>query len=139
VRDCSSTCFWGTCHVLATELCNGLDDNCNGSADETFPCRLDATQSCTIVRPTKTCSGTQTCMGPGCTWGSCIIPSSGSYVEVCNAIDDNCDGTVDEPPPAPNVLCSPVANGTVSCTSGACRIAGCTSGWADCNSLVPDG
>jgi hypothetical protein len=130
-RSCSSSCVWGTCVVAASETCNGIDDNCSGAADEGFTCVGGTTRPCTVTVTTKTCTGTQTCSIPGCTWGTCVVPQTGSYAEVCNAIDDDCDGSVDEPPPSPATLCSAVANGTWTCTTGTCRIASCNSGWAD--------
>ena len=35
-RTCSSSCSWGTC--LATETCNGRDDDGDGDVDEECPC-----------------------------------------------------------------------------------------------------
>jgi MYXO-CTERM domain-containing protein len=70
------------------EICNGIDDNCNGQVDEgTLPgvgqaCGngLGACQAGTIV----------------CTNGKlvCNVVST-PKTEVCNGIDDNCDGIVD--------------------------------------------
>ena len=45
-----------------------------------------ATSSCTTACGSQ---GTKTCTGG--TWGSCAAP-----VEMCNGIDDNCDGSIDE-------------------------------------------
>ena len=85
---------WSTCTGQVTpgaETCNNLDDDCDGSTDETV------TQSC-YTGATGT-SGVGVC-APGlqaCTagsWGSCagqVTPSA----ELCNALDDDCDGTVD--------------------------------------------
>jgi len=58
------------CPAAPQELCNGLDDNCNGSPDETFTCTLgqqqeEACGNCgTRIR---TC--TDSCIWSG--WGSC--------------------------------------------------------------------
>ncbi|MDP3214924.1 MAG: hypothetical protein Q8S73_12520, partial [Deltaproteobacteria bacterium] len=35
--------------------------------------------------------------------------------------------------------CGAVANGTGTCSAGACRVASCASGFADCDGLVPNG
>ncbi|MBI5501613.1 MAG: hypothetical protein HY907_15320 [Deltaproteobacteria bacterium] len=131
VRNCSASCAWGSCTVLASETCNNVDDNCNGATDETFTCRRTSTQSCTVTVPTKTCMGTQTCMGPSCTWGSCVVPLTGGNVETCNGIDDDCDGVVDDAPAAPAVLCTAVPNATVACVTGTCRISTCSVNWYD--------
>ncbi len=138
-RICSSSCVWGTCVVAATETCNGVDDNCNGVADEGFTCVGGTTRSCTVYVPSKTCTGTQTCSTPACTWGTCVVPQTGSYAETCNGIDDDCDGTVDEAPPSGYTLCPAVANGTWACTTGTCRIASCNSGWFDTDTTYSNG
>jgi Putative metal-binding motif/Thrombospondin type 3 repeat len=71
-------------HPGAVELCNAVDDNCDGQVDEGF-----GTLSCGVgacARTIESCSGgvLQTCT-PG-------APGA----ETCNGIDDNCDGRVDE-------------------------------------------
>src|SRR5205814_9541634 len=73
--------------VPQPEVCNGLDDNCNGTVDEglTRPCG----SSVGVCTP-----GTQTCTGaPGGVWSTCtgMTPTT----EVCNGLDDDCDGVVD--------------------------------------------
>jgi hypothetical protein len=138
VRVCSASCSWGTCTVLSTESCNAIDDNCNGATDEGFSCVYNTTQGCTVVRPTKTCSGLQTCAGPSCTWTGCVVPETGGYIETCNGIDDDCDTTVDDAPTPPNVLCTARPNATVNCASASCVLS-CNSGWYDTNGVVTDG
>jgi hypothetical protein len=130
VRVCSATCRWGACEVLAGELCNGVDDDCNGATDEAFACRMGATQPCTVSVPTRDCPGTRTCVGPGCTWGSCVVDPGGGNVETCNAVDDDCDGTIDDAPSPPDVLCAPRDHAGVACSSGTCVLT-CDPGWAD--------
>ncbi len=87
-------------HPGATEVCNGLDDNCNGTIDEraqlTFYRDADGdgfgnpastTQACAVpagyVANATDCDDTKASVHPG-------------VVEVCNGIDDNCNGTIDE-------------------------------------------
>ena len=74
------------------ELCNRLDDDCNGVPDDlgNEPCYTgpDATRNVGSCRPGKaSCGngGTVICNGE-------VLPTT----EVCNGKDDNCDGTVDE-------------------------------------------
>ncbi len=75
------------------ESCNGLDDDCNMMIDETCPCTPDG-----IMQPCgsdvgECTAGTQTCATGS--WGACV----GEVVaeaELCNALDDDCDGATDE-------------------------------------------
>ena len=85
----------------ATEVCNGIDDNCNGSADDglTFLNYYTDADSdgygaagATAVNACAAVAGSVTNNGDCNDAASAIKPGA---TEVCNAIDDNCDGTVD--------------------------------------------
>ncbi|MDF1561856.1 MAG: putative metal-binding motif-containing protein [Deltaproteobacteria bacterium] len=96
--DGVSTCgngSWGACsgQVLpGTESCNAVDDDCDGSTDETL------VQICytgpAATRNIGVCTdGTETCSAGA--WGSCagqVRPGA----ESCNDLDDDCDGSTDE-------------------------------------------
>jgi|GEM_PF-701014 len=80
---------WGACAGAALptmEVCNGLDDNCDGPVDEglTRACG-SAVGSCR--------AGTQACAAGA--WAACA-GAVGPTTEVCNGLDDNCNGAVDE-------------------------------------------
>jgi hypothetical protein len=78
----------------AAEICNNIDDNCNGSIDDgTITCGVGA-----CARTVNICVNgqPQTCV-PG-------TPTT----EICNGIDDNCNGQVDE------------GLGPITCGIGAC-------------------
>ena len=84
----------------ATEICNGMDDNCNGDIDEgagatwyadadgdTYGDAASTTVACDMpegyVADATDCNDADAAVNPGAT-------------EVCNGIDDNCDGNIDE-------------------------------------------
>ena len=121
VRTCSAACTWGTCTVSATEVCNGLDDDCDGVADEGFGCVRSTSRSCTL----GACSGTQTC-GTACTWGTCTVSTPESY----NGLDDNCNGAVDE-----TFSCALGSTGGCTNSCGAAGSRTCTApacSWGTC-------
>jgi hypothetical protein len=102
VQRCTGGVF-GECEgarLPAQELCNGLDDNCNGETDE-------GEMEC------------ETVCGTG--RGICQQIGSGEYDvincsaprrqdEVCDNADNDCDGVVDEDVPLENAAC-PITSG----------------------------
>jgi MYXO-CTERM domain-containing protein len=72
-----------------TEVCNGLDDDCDGSVDEAVP-GLGLT--CGIATPPCK-QGVTACVNGAILCTGSTPPSP----EICDGIDNNCNGAVDEP------------------------------------------
>lgn len=98
------------------ESCNGLDDDCDGTADNG---NLDPGTACTTERPGICAAGTERCVD-----GSIKCMSNvGADNEVCNGLDDDCDGTVDNGSLDPGTACETgklgiCAVGTKRCVNG---------------------
>lgn len=72
-------------------LCDGLDNNCSGAADEGCACVNGVSRSCGESEGACT-EGSQACSGG--VWGDCV-GDTGPTTETCNGVDDDCDGSVD--------------------------------------------
>ncbi len=75
--------------AASAEVCNGLDDNCNGSVDEGNP---GGGGSCSTGKLGVCAAGTVACSSATLVCNQNVTPSA----EVCNGLDDNCNGSVDE-------------------------------------------
>jgi hypothetical protein len=151
----------------APEACDGLDNNCNDQVDEDFDfsSSLDhcgaCNRACTAPAAQAACQagtcGIAQCppgfvdlnglVSDGCEY-FCLPNPITSGVEVCNGIDDNCDGLIDEDfnlatDPANcgscGVACVAAEVATGVCQAGTCRVETCTPDRADCNALFGDG
>lgn len=79
----------GSAFQSAEESCNGLDDDCDFAVDEGFSvgeaCDGDDLDLCT--------KGTIVCSGTGAV---CDEATGDGTLELCNGLDDDCDGGTDE-------------------------------------------
>ncbi|HEY5838462.1 MAG TPA: right-handed parallel beta-helix repeat-containing protein [Pyrinomonadaceae bacterium] len=95
------------------ETCNGVDDDCDGQVDEGIPSQAT---SCGVGACAR--SGERSCVGgqfiDSCTPGA---PSA----DVCNGVDDDCDGQVDEDIPSQPTQCGSgdcAGTGQLTCVNG---------------------
>jgi Putative metal-binding motif len=107
-KDNVTDCFPNV--AASAEICNGLDDDCDGLVDDGDP------------GSGATCmTGQSGICGPGiihCNAGMLkCVPDAVAATETCNGVDDDCDGQIDEGNPGGNAACG--CGGTTSCQNGA--------------------
>ncbi len=102
----------------ATEVCDGVDNDCDGTVDEGCACINGDTRSC--GSDTGECvSGTETCVNGA--WSEVCDGEVGPQAEVCDNLDNDCDGSTDES------LTRPTTCGVGAC-SGNTGVETCTAG-----------
>jgi hypothetical protein len=127
--DCADTNL--NVHPGAVEVCDGLDNDCNGQTDEGCSCTDSQQRNCgTDVGECE--FGTQTCSGGS--WGECtgaVEPEE----ERCNGKDDDCDGGIDDDFECARGSEKPCGSNIGVCTAGMQK---CSSRckWGDCTGGV---
>lgn len=88
-ETCDAAQGWLGCDApfAEAEICNGEDENCNGIADDAI-----ATSPCVIENAFGSCDGIEVCQAGVGTECVGVTPAQ----DVCDGLDNNCDGTIDE-------------------------------------------
>jgi hypothetical protein len=134
--NASGACASSTCTIAA---CTAGFGDCNGSPGD--GCEVD-------LRSTVTSCGAcgRGCAvsngSPGCAAGACTIAACNGGFGDCNgSVADGCEtnlGSTVSSCGACGRACA-VSNGTPGCSAGACTVAACNSGFANCNGNAGDG
>jgi subtilisin-like proprotein convertase family protein len=135
------TCVTGdlvdTCNPAAApgtvELCNDVDDNCNGVTDETFP--LLGTGCDPNPNDSSLCkSGSYVCKADG-TGLECVGNGTGQSAEICDGADNDCDGQTDE---GCDDDFDDYCDAAMQCVTGL-SLQICPNGCGDCNDSASGG
>ena len=115
----------GGCVPGSAELCNGVDDNCDGNIDEGDP---EGGVACDTGEPGACSDGIQHCTGGALVCEGQTQP--GDKAEICNGVDDDCNGSVDDGNPGGGAACQTGLDGI--CATG---VEQCVQGVVSC---IPD-
>jgi hypothetical protein len=148
------------------EICDGVDNDCNGQVDELTDKNTDPVNcgACNTVCVYTNAGGV--CQGGTCSMGPCFVgynnvnqsdadgceyactPTNGS-VEACDLADNDCDGQVDE---TFNVATDPENCGSCgndcttlypntvgTCTASVCELGPCLAGYYDLDANAANG
>lgn len=160
-NDPSNGCEYA-CVNTGSEVCDGVDNDCNGGVDEPFDLQGDLSNCGRCGNACAFASASAACVMGMCHMGACRPgfvdldhdPTNGcelactpSGPEVCDGRDNDCNGQVDEgfalmTDPLNCGACGRVCgvvNGTPSCVMGVCGLAMCSPGYVDRNGDLSDG
>jgi hypothetical protein len=116
------------------EYCDGRDNDCDPAIDEDFP---DIGEACTVGLGACARAGVRICAG-GDAGTVCDATPGAPAAEVCNDLDDDCDGTVDEGLVG---CCEPGETSPCGADVGVCRpgmrLCDARRQWGACDGVEP--
>jgi len=152
--NCVNGALVDSCDPLAgatAEACDGIDNNCNGAVDDGITCGCINGQTRDVACGTGACAatGTETCVNGEWSESTCVPGEP--VAEVCDGIDNNCNGSVDDgiEPVATTCGVGACASTGISSCEGGVLVDSCQAGTAvaeicdgidnNCNGSVDDG
>jgi hypothetical protein len=127
------------------ETCDNLDNNCNGTVDEGFDFQSDIDNCGGCNRRCFYPFATATCAAGVCTQGACLagfydrdpnVPGcetacqkTNGGLEICDGLDNDCDGVVDNGVAAATIACKSCAAGVPCACDGVKPTCMGQSGW----------
>lgn len=129
--DCNDTS--SIINPLTNEICNGLDDNCDGITDNASLANVSSDPNncgaCGAICPTKPNSSRL------CTGGICNYVCNPGFADCNNNMSDGCEKNLLTDPNncnGCNLICPPAANSTPICAQGICDLL-CTGSFGNCD------
>jgi len=147
-----------------SEVCDGVDNNCNGTVDEGFDTQNDPVNCGICGTVCSYANATAQCFSGSCAMGACAAawanvdgstangceyscPVWPPVAEVCDGADNNCDGNIDETfdvqtDPAHCGNCTTTcsyANATPLCIASTCQMGACNAGFGNADGLTGNG
>ncbi|MBI2552029.1 peptidoglycan DD-metalloendopeptidase family protein [Candidatus Uhrbacteria bacterium] len=108
-------------HPDALELCNGIDDNCSGAADEPF-LEVGLGAECAISIGACRTTGEWVCSDDGESLDCTAPPAGLPRPEICDGQDNDCNGAVDDGEAATSCDNGIFCDGQEQCVGGVCAL-----------------